>query len=432
MRIFKKAILTLLLFSVFSLALFSFPFSNLLETDKAYEVTHSESDFFSVENFKLEKGTISIEVKKGYALLGNTDKGYTEAIILPEDSRVTGKAQHIELDDEIQNLYLRFNPKWYEKNLAKSLKKHSPINELYDRAVAIHREKFQNYFHEGWKAFILADTVLVCDFNIKPSKLRIGAIFPMNKVFIMTKLEDIWNKYEKDNFIIYYPDNSLVKDSLDEWLAPREKAFKGICDYLGVSKDERSKKVTFYIFNDREQLQKFGFKSGHANRPESKIYTLANQSYGHELTHILCQRVSSKRSSFAFASEGLATFLDQSGRNYNRISKYFLENGVVKESELTKLLSNDAFNELRFSYCFASSFVEYLIEEYSLEKFKNFYMQDEYPINEAFEHFYKKEGEELLESWKKRILNTDYGNLTKKEKEYYEKGKEIMKEMGMW
>jgi hypothetical protein len=395
---------------------------------EAYEVEHSKTYFFSISDFELNMDSISISLDSGYCVLGNTEKGFTEAIIIPEKSLVKTPMFHfwdfdMELNNEIDNLYLRFNPEWYNKELSEFLTITSFKESVFNKALEIHKEKFKNWFHIGWKAFIPPENDLGCDFNILPSGLRFGIYLTPNieKPIIRgdwsSNLDILWNEYKNENFVIYYPDNSVIKESLNEWLKPREKAYRNICDFLDISEEICRRKVTFYVFNSMEHGDEYGYKLGFAEPEQDRILTMYNQTPGHELAHVISYRINGKRINSALINEGLATSLDQSGRNYDRISKYLIEEGWIERENLYNLLG-ESFREEKFGYPLGASFVRYVMEKYSISKFKEFFAQEELTEEDAFKHYYGKSGRELIDEWRNDLVKKDYGKLTEREQEY--------------
>ncbi len=383
---------------------------------KAYPVRHSEKFFFSVEDFNMENETVKITISEGYVLLGSTVKGFTEAIIIPLDSRIDGDINEMEAGCPLNHLYLRFNPEWYARNLEQNLQRSPAIDSIYSRAMDIHKQKFRNYFHAGWNALIPPAEVLICDFEMRQPVVRIGSLFYADKYYILSDPADNFDKYTHDRFTLYYPGNSVIGDTLQQWLNVRERAYANICDFLDVEQN-RIENVTFYVFNDKKQGLKYGKKLGFAVPGESEIYTLYNQTPGHELAHVVSYWINTKRIDSALINEGLAVLLDQSGRNYNRITRHLLSTEVISPGELTSLLG-DNFREIKWGYPVGASFVDFLIKTRGIDKFKDFFAQKDYNESDSFVQYYGKTGPELMEEWKEQIVNKDYGELSAKDKDY--------------
>ncbi|RKY87660.1 hypothetical protein DRQ09_04115, partial [candidate division KSB1 bacterium] len=319
---------------------------------KAYPVEHSRKDFYCITNFKLDNGNVKINVDSGYVLFGSTIKGVTEAIIIPIRSKVTGLIiDYIKIEGELDDLYLRFNFRWYKNYLSRFLKRSSFINSVYNKAIKIHKQKFRNYYHAGWYAIIPPEKTLMCEFSLKTSGLRIGSNFLNNSFFVFSGLSNLWNKFKDGKFTIYYPENSVIKDSLQKWLDIRKTAFKRICNYLRVS-EKKINNITFYVFNNKKQGLLYGERLGYAIPDKFEIYTAYDQTPGHKLTHIVSYWINKKRINSALINEGLAVYLDQTGRNYSRISKYLISSGIVKDKNLKNLLGNN-FRKEKYGYILA-------------------------------------------------------------------------------
>ena len=381
---------------------------------KSYPIDNSEKNFFTITNFSIKNKSIHIQIANGYALLGSTSEGFTEAIIIPEDGKINGMVNDLTIDDKIDNLYLRFNPKWHTNHLSQFLQ-NSPLKDsVFEKAINIHKEKFKNYFHAGWDAIIPPDTILICDFTLLSSRMRIATMG--EQCAVLSDISKLFRNYKKDKFTIYYPENSVIADKLEEWLDVREKAFQNICNYLKTDGDNVNK-ITFFVFNDKKQGMNYGRRLGYAVPSKYEIYTTFDQTPGHELTHLVSYWINKKRIKSAVINEGLAVYQDQTERNYNRICKSLISEGKVSVDILKNLLGDD-FRKQIYGYPLGASFVSYLIEIYGLYKFKDFFTQEEYNEIDSFKHFYNKDGEQLINEWKEYILKADYGELTAKEKKY--------------
>lgn len=383
---------------------------------RAYPIEHSEKYFFSVSGFNMKNESVEITINNGNVLLGSTEKGFTEAIIIPRDSKIVGRIRDMNIDSKLDNLYIRFNPAWYSNYLEQHLEKSPVADSIYAKAIGIHKQKFRNYSHAGWKALIPPEKVLLCDFDLTPSGMRVGSFFSKDKYVLLNNLSDLFDKYTDGKFTLYHPRNSVIKGRLKEWLDIRRDAFENICNFLKVDK-ERIERVIFYVFNSKEQGLKYGKKLGFAVPPQCEIYTLHNQTPGHELAHIVSYWINTKRIESALINEGLAVLLDQTERNYNKISKYLISSGTVSTKKLQNLLGA-SFRKQNYGYPLAASFVDFLIETHGLDKFIEFFAQEEYSESDSFIHFYGETGKELINKWKDHILKTDYGNLSDYQKEH--------------
>ncbi len=384
----------------------------------AYKVSLKKENIFTIKNFTYKD---KIQIDSGKVFLAKTVKGYIEAIIFPDD-----KYEFLYSDvfkGEIEYLYIRFSPEKYDEVIEKFIVNEEVENksEILKQAEDIHYLNFSYMMHISEYALIdyehLSVTVKILDKNLFIKDFSFEGKSEDFKAFKiiegrLTPALINWNVYKNDIFKVYYPNNSVIKDSPDFWLSKRQKAFDNICDYLGVKWEYGE--ISFYVFNDRNQGQEYDLNLGFAVPNANEIYTLHNQSHGHELAHLISYRINDGiRIQSALINEGLATFLNGNNQNYHRITKYFIEKGELDNYSLL----NDSFRNCPAGYQFGASFVNYLIDEYSLELFKEFFGQQDYTELESFEIYYNKDYETLYKEWKSFLIENDFGKLTEDEKE---------------
>lgn len=214
-----------------------------------------------------------------------------------------------------------------------------------------------------------------------------------NNIQSFREVVDNWNIYELENLVIYYPNNSEIYYSIEDWASLRKEAFEYIIDYLGLHWEKEPIKI--YVFDSMEHGKKFGLNLGFARPDKSMIFSRYMQSPGHELAHCISYRINDGHSiNSALIREGLATHLDMTGKNYHMLTLKLL-----KDRNFSVELFGNEFRKNKDSYTLGASFVRYLIEEYGLELFIDFYSQDEYDEQNSFKQYYGKEGSTLKNEW---------------------------------
>ena len=229
--------------------------------------------------------------------------------------------------------------------------------------------------------------------NCKDSIEQIVKSFEFNDFEALTSLKDKWNKYSTENLEIYYPDNSDVYESIEEWAQVRIEAFDYISKYLDVEWEYEPIKV--FVFNSKEHGRQVGLELGFAVSVFGEVYTEDTQSPGHEIAHCISYWMNNgERIDSDLVNEGLATYLNMMGTDNHSLTANILE----EKNYSIELLGND-FWEHEDGYTFGASFVQYLIDEYSLEVFKDFFAQNKYNEEDSFRKFYDKEGIMLVNEW---------------------------------
>jgi len=203
-----------------------------------------------------------------------------------------------------------------------------------------------------------------------------------------------WDNISYENFIIYYPPDYQYSEELNTWAKERYLVF---CELLDVFRVEwpDEKVITFYVFNDFENGRDYGLKLGFALRRTNTIYTRYNQTRGHELVHIVTNYLNSGH--FLHSSlinEGIAVCYDFSDRDFDELSRFYLFNDDYEVD-----IFGDNFREHQYAYYFGGSFVKYLINTYSMDKFLEFYSQDGLDESESFIEYYGKDQKTLYNEW---------------------------------
>ena len=181
---------------------------------------------------------------------------------------------------------------------------------------------------------------------------------------------------ESPHFIFSYVRGGAAERDLPLIAAARERAYKVITSFLG---DPGGDKIKVTLYPDRESALSGGGAGFTKGEAVSVIYfdfspCYEKVSYGHELTHALSWRLLGGRHSVPLLAEGLAEYLDQSGRDLHEWLSYksrILDYGGRFSAEDADLAYGKEFSSL--SYTKAGSFVKCLVEWGGREKFLELY-----------------------------------------------------------
>lgn len=228
--------------------------------------------------------------------------------------------------------------------------------------------------------------------NFQPLMDQITKNFKINAIGSLSELDN-WNKYSIEHLEIYYPDNSKIYDNIEEWAKIRVEAFDYIVEYLDVN--WTYERIKIFVFDSKRHGEEYGLRLGFAISEYGEIYTKYNQSPGHELAHCISYRINNQgKMSSDLMNEGLATYLNMTGRDYHRLASKEL-----KDNNYDIKVLGDDFRKNEEAYTLGASFVQYLIDAYGLELFKDFFAQDTNNEEENFEEFYNKQGVILVNEW---------------------------------
>ena len=181
---------------------------------------------------------------------------------------------------------------------------------------------------------------------------------------------------ESQHFIFSYVRGGAAERDLPLIAAARERAYKVITSFLG---DPGGDKIKVTLYPDRESALSGGGAGFTKGEAVSVVYfgfspCYEKVSYGHELTHALSWRLLGGRHSVPLLAEGLAEYLDQSGRNPHEWLSYksrIFSVGAKFRVEAADLAYGNGYAGL--SYTKAASFVKHLVESGGREKFLELY-----------------------------------------------------------
>jgi hypothetical protein len=408
-------------------------------SEGTYRPHQSKKDIYYMRNFTY-KGQAEVFFEHCYVMLGYTKIGYFEAAIIPvnetifELTQIGGHTLKKEFKGTIDFIYMRFSPKDVE-NLFHSLYhisvfkylNETQIEELFQKALSIHDGYCWYISHTNdnvmltykiidLKLILKNQSILYDEFSLNGEISAEILQRQPNGSLSNILMEMTFNKVQEKSLIAYYSDDSFIKDDPLSWLSYRTNAFDNICNYFKV--DWKYGDITFYVFNNENEAGKYYVIPLGFSIPElNEIYTRYDQTYGHELTHVISYHINNgKRIQSILINEGLATWLsmrDINKCNYHRLTKAYMEMGKLDQWNLL----NDGFRSCPIGYFIGASFVGFLIEKYGIDLFITFFAQEQYSELDSFQKYYYKNYKELYDEWKSYLTINDFGELTDYEKD---------------
>lgn len=181
---------------------------------------------------------------------------------------------------------------------------------------------------------------------------------------------------ESPHFVLSYVRGGAAERDLALIAAARERAYDVIIAFLGVPPGDR---IKIALYPDRESALSGAGAGVTTGDTISVVYfgfspCYEKVGYGHELTHALSYRLLGGRHSVPLLAEGIAEYLDQSGRDLHEWLSYksrILGHGGRFRVEAADLAYGDGFSGL--SYTKSGSFVKWLVESGGREKFLKLY-----------------------------------------------------------
>jgi hypothetical protein len=235
-------------------------------------------------------------------------------------------------------------------------------------------------------------------------------------------LKKNWATKKSAHYIFYFFKDSLAKKNIDQIINIKEKHYKKIISFLHVQND---KIINYYLYPSLEIKKKLMGDNSFGNviwkefelvqekvkTKSFEIHVLYNKDVKfigeHEDTHLLS--LPWGLSIYLF-DEGLSQFLEGTllGKDNNFLAKKFMEKGELYS--LKWLLDHNNWSETKpeIIYSQVGSFVDYLINQYGLDKFKKTYKKlsrkNKILKNiKIIEKFYQKNMEEIEKEWKNKL-----------------------------
>jgi hypothetical protein len=189
----------------------------------------------------------------------------------------------------------------------------------------------------------------------------------------------IWGKKESQHFVFYFFPDSYASEIIERLIDERELAHRKLNEIFQV---ELFEKIRWYFFPSREEgVDLLGGASPSQAIPvaltiftvygkvEGKVY---DSTPGHELTHILSFYWDglNRLSPYRFLSEGLARYLDQTKRDNHSLAQELKKQNKLIRFEDILSLQDFVDHDPYIVYVQSASFVQFLIESHSWEKFK--------------------------------------------------------------
>ncbi len=181
--------------------------------------------------------------------------------------------------------------------------------------------------------------------------------------------DDFYSNFEtieSKHITFHFQPNSVVTNKA-EFIDLRENAFIEINNFFEV---KIPKKIEFFVWNSNHDAKEIGLRElGFAIPQFCIIHSMANQTLGHELTHIISNYISDKKIETKFIKEGVAVCFDLSKENKLQIAKKLKETDSVEIKVSIKKAWKDskAYPEWVY-YSLAGEFVHRLLDRWGKEK----------------------------------------------------------------
>lgn len=174
-----------------------------------------------------------------------------------------------------------------------------------------------------------------------------------------------WSVVETAHFRFRFPPEPLASPST--FPAEMERAYAELQAVFGSTLPGR---IDFYVWNtpaDAEAL--LGRPPGFANAPRLLIHATADQTRGHELTHVLVHHAVTPEVTTRFIAEGTAVAFDLSGRDHMGVARAAVARSGTRMPGVHQLWSAGGAVPDAVLYPVAGAFVEHLFASGGRERF---------------------------------------------------------------
>jgi len=177
-----------------------------------------------------------------------------------------------------------------------------------------------------------------------------------------------WSIFETENIIFHYRKDENSKIDIEQFIFSRENAFKKIQDFFDSN---LQRKIDFYLWDSREEA--FSVLNRHLGIAIGWYYLIhnaADQSIGHEITHIITHYINGAKSITSLICEGAAVLFDQSeSRDNIEFAKRMMKKNNIKKVDIKSLWDNFFILSSGVTYPLAAVFSEKLLNRFGKEKY---------------------------------------------------------------
>lgn len=177
-----------------------------------------------------------------------------------------------------------------------------------------------------------------------------------------------WTIFETQNIIFHYRQDENSKIDIEQFMLSRENAFVKIQSFFN---SRLHRKIDFYLWDSREEA--FSVLNRHLGFAIGQYYLIhnaADQSIGHEMTHIITHYIDGAKSITSLICEGTAVLFDQAvSRNNIEFAKRMMKKNNIIKVDIKALWQNFFILSSGVTYPLAAVFSEKLLNKFGKEKY---------------------------------------------------------------
>jgi hypothetical protein len=176
---------------------------------------------------------------------------------------------------------------------------------------------------------------------------------------------DGWSVVETEHVRFHFPPRPRVNP--ETFAAAEEQAFSRLrATFTGSLPG----KIDFYVWNTSEEAERLlGRPAGFARPDRLLIHATANQTPGHELTHVLLFHTIRPEHTTRFIEEGTAVAFDLSSRDRLALARAAVQRGGITEGLILRFWEQAGRVPEDVLYPVAGAFIEHLIARAGRDRF---------------------------------------------------------------
>lgn len=220
---------------------------------------------------------------------------------------------------------------------------------------------FAGYAHFGQNDPAKARAALEDSLKLKGTRNVINFARRAQTLLGFAPVYSNWVTLETEHFRFHFSPATQPLDT-NRFAASREVAFTNINRFFQV---RLPKKIDFFVWRSSADAEQAGVGTLGFARPElSIVQSAANQTRGHEMTHVICYQAVKPVQRTGLINEGIAVYFDQTGRDRLAMAKAAVKEAKLESVSLTNMWAG------RVSYPVAGAFIERLHKKGGDEKLK--------------------------------------------------------------
>lgn len=183
---------------------------------------------------------------------------------------------------------------------------------------------------------------------------------------------DDWPSFRTEHFQFRFSDRLGDLDRA-AFARRRDQAYEVISAWFGGGPD---RPIRMVVWADQDEATSFGMPALGFSKPEYYLVeTLANQTVGHEMTHVISYHALHPVVRTGLINEGVAVYLDQTGRDRVAMAREALAGarsaagGTLPPISLRALWDDWSLLDAGVSYPVAGAWVERLVQKGGRERF---------------------------------------------------------------